>query len=172
MQILNIISPRYIEDVWIQKRVLTLVFAPIWYTYDIDKSDVYVAIYQHKLCLFLLDPAPPVVTTLPPSPIQDTVVGDPQVIDCIATTLVTVDVNLLNFTWISPGGNTITNSSRITIHPTIAIENMYISSLQFDHLIIGDGGDYICRVTFFNVIEPRLVTMEEPDCECVLHKGV
>ena len=114
------------------------------------------------------------ITSLPPSPIQETVVGDPLVIDCIATTPVAVDVNLLNFTWISPGpgGDMITNDSRITIHPTIAIANMYVSSLQFNHLIISDGGTYMCNVRFFDVMGSLSVVMDPPDCECVLYNIV
>ena len=107
------------------------------------------------------------ITSEPRSPIQETIVGDPLVIDCIATTPVAVDVNLLNFTWINPGGDIITNNSRITIHPTIGITNMYVSSLQFDHLIISDGGTYMCNVRFFDVLGSLSVEMDSPDCECV-----
>ena len=119
-----------------------------------------------NICNYV-DPDPPMITSLPPSPIQETVVGDPLVIDCIATTPVAVDVNLLNFTWISPGGDMITNDSRITIHSTIAIANMYVRSLQFNHLIISDGGTYMCNVRFFDVIGSLSVVMDPPDCECV-----
>ena len=108
------------------------------------------------------------ITTLPRSPIQETVVGDSLVIDCIATTPVAVDVNLLNFTWNSPGGGIIINDSRITIHQTIPMANMYVSSLQFDHLLINDGGNYTCNVRFFNVTGSLSVVMEPPDCECIL----
>jgi len=105
------------------------------------------------------------VATSPPSPIQGTVVGDSQFIDCIATVPVPVDVNLLTFTWINPQRVAITNDSRITIHPTISIENMYVSSLQFAHLLISDGGTYTCNVEFFNVTGMVSVVLEDPDCE-------
>ena len=118
------------------------------------------------LFIIYVDPNPPMITILPPSPIEETVVGDPLVIDCIATTPVAVDVNLLNFTWNNPGGDIITNDSRINIHPTISMENMYVSSLQFHHLIISDGGTYTCNVRFFNVTGSLSVIMEPPDCEC------
>ena len=110
------------------------------------------------------------VTTSPPSPIQDTVVGNSQSIDCIATVPVPVDVNLLTFTWINPQSGVITNDSRITIHPTISLANMYNSSLQFAHLLISDGGVYSCNVDFFNVTGIVTVVLEDPDCECVLYK--
>jgi len=92
-------------------------------------------------------------------------VGDPQIIDCIATTLVTVDVNLLNFIWIGPGGNNITNNSRMSIIPTTSMGNMYTSTLQFDLLIEADRGDYNCGVKFFGVTGSKSVELESPDCE-------
>ena len=102
---------------------------------------------------------------MPPSPIQDGVVGNRQVIDCMATTHVAVDVSLLNFYWMGPGGN-ITNSDRITIQPTDPMNNMYVSSLQFDYLLVIDEGNYACNVQFFDAIRSATVFMERPDCEC------
>ena len=142
------------------------------------RSNTYIHMRITYLCIncslscniFLLDPNPPMVTTSPPSPIQDTVVGNSQSIDCIATVPVPVDVNLLTFTWINPQSGVITNDSRITIHPTISLANMYNSSLQFAHLLISDGGVYSCNVDFFNVTGIVTVVLEDPDCECVLYK--
>lgn len=108
------------------------------------------------------------VTIVPPSPIEDAIVGNRQVINCTATTPVAVDVNLLSFVWVGPGGDNITNSTRISVHPTISMGNMYVSSLQFDYLLVSDGGSYTCIVEFFTVTAQSIVVMEEPDCECVI----
>ena len=113
----------------------------------------------------LVAPAPPVVG-LPPSPIQGTIVGNSHSIICIAITPVAVDVDLLNFTWIGPGGN-ITNNNRTIINSTTVIDNMYTSILYFAYLLHSDGGNYNCNVAFFNVTRLASVVMEPPDCECV-----
>lgn len=105
---------------------------------------------------------------MPPSPIQDTIVGDPLIIDCIATTPVAVDVIFLSFSWTGPGGNSITSNSRMNIIPTTSMDNMYTSSLQFVGLIEADGGNYICNVEFFGVIGSNSVELEPPDCECFI----
>ena len=103
---------------------------------------------------------------MPPSPIQDTVVGDRLVIYCITTTPVAVDVSLLDFNWIGPGGM-ITDNSRITISPIMSMNNTYISSLQFAYLIFSDGGSYTCNVEFFNVLGSGVIVMDNPDCKCL-----
>ena len=102
---------------------------------------------------------------MPPSPIQDAVVGDSQVIDCIATTHVAVNVNLLNFYWME-GGDNITDSGRIIIQPTVSMDNVYVSSLQFDYLVVNDEGNYTCTVEFFDSIVSVTVAMDRPDCKC------
>ena len=104
---------------------------------------------------------------MPLSPIQDAVVGDRQVIDCIATTHVAVDISLLNFYWME-GGDNITNSTsdRITVRPTTSMGNVYVSSLQFDYLVVSDEGNYTCNVEFFGSSLSATVAMDRPDCKC------
>ena len=102
---------------------------------------------------------------MPPSPIQETVVGNELVIDCTTITPVAVSLSLLDFTWNGPGGNMIVNDSRVTISPTISVGNMYNSTLRFDYLIPTDGGNYTCNVQFFTVNGSSIVTVEDPDCK-------
>jgi len=45
-----------------------------------------------------------------------------------------------------PGGESITNDSRVTISPTISSDNNYTSILQFTYLMEGDEGMYTCNV--------------------------
>ena len=102
---------------------------------------------------------------MPPSPIEDAVVGDSLVINCIATTHVAVNVNLLKFYWME-GGDNITNNDRITIQPTVYLDTVYVSSLQFDYLVVNDEGNYTCNVEFFDFTMSVTVTMDQPDCKC------
>ena len=54
--------------------------------------------------------------------------------------------------WIGPGGDTITNDSRVTISPTSGSGNNYTSSLQFMYLMEGDEGTYECNVMILESI--------------------
>jgi len=45
-----------------------------------------------------------------------------------------------------PGGESITNDSRVTISPTTSIGNNFTSNLQFTYLMEGDEGMYTCNV--------------------------
>ena len=107
------------------------------------------------------------VTISPPGPIEDTTVGDPQTISCIANKTIMVNADLLMFAWSGPQGD-ITSNGRVTIQPTYeAINNVYISTLEFDYLIESDGGSYTCKVTFFTVYGISSVEIESPDCEYI-----
>ena len=60
-----------------------------------------------------------------------------------------VELNSVMISWKGPGGDTITNDSRVTISPTISINNDYISTLEFTYLMEGDEGIYTCEVMIF-----------------------
>ena len=102
----------------------------------------------------------PTVTISPPGPIQGAMVGSPQIIQCIANTTTVLDVNLVMFTWIKPGGGTITSDSRVTINPTTSSGNNYTSSIQFSYLMEGDEGTYMCNVTTFGITGSASVVLE------------
>ena len=73
-------------------------------------------------------------------------VGSPQDIDCIVNTTVP-GVTSANISWTGPGGVSIMNvTNRVTISPTTSTGNIFTSSLQFDYLMEGDEGLYICNV--------------------------
>ena len=109
---------------------------------------------------FCLVPFPPTVTISPPGPIQGAMVGSPQMIQCIANTTTVLHVNMVMFTWIKPGGDIITNDSRVTINPTTSSGNTYTSSIQFSYLMEGDEGTYMCNVTTFGITGSALVVLE------------
>ena len=110
------------------------------------------------------------VTISPPGPIEDTTVGDSQTISCIANKTIMVNADLLMFAWTGPQGRiTNTSNGRVTIQPTYeAMNNVYISTLKFGHLIESDGGNYTCNVTFFTAHGNSSVEIESPDCEYIL----
>ena len=95
--------------------------------------------------MFFIVP-PPTITILPSDHIFGAIVGSPQDIQCIVSTVNGVEFRSVMISWIGPGGESITNDSRVTISPTISSGNNYTSSLQFTSLMQGDEGSYICRV--------------------------
>ena len=88
----------------------------------------------------------PIITTIPPGPIQGAMVGSPQDIQCIVNTVSGVELSSVMISWMGPGGEYITNDSRVTISPTTSSGNNYTSSLQFIYLMEGDEGMYTCNV--------------------------
>jgi len=73
-------------------------------------------------------------------------VGSPQDIQCTVSTVSGVELSSVMISWMGPGGDTITNDSRVTISPTSGSGNNYTSSLQFMYLMEGDEGTYKCDV--------------------------
>ena len=73
-------------------------------------------------------------------------VGSPQDIRCIVSTVSGVELSSVMIGWMGPGGESITNDSRVTISPTTSSGNNYTSSLQFTYLMEGDEGMYTCNV--------------------------
>ena len=88
----------------------------------------------------------PIITLMPSGPIQGAMVGSPQDIQCIVSTVSGVELSSVMISWMGPGGESITNDSRVTISPTTSSGNNYTSSLQFTYLMEGDEGMYTCNV--------------------------
>ena len=85
-------------------------------------------------------------------------VGSPQDIQCVVSTVDGVELSSVMINWMGPGGESITNNSRVTISPTTSSGNIYTSSLQFTYLMEGDEGMYTCNVM---ILETRAnITME------------
>ena len=88
----------------------------------------------------------PTITTIPSGAIQGAMVGSPQDIQCIVSAVSGVELSSVMISWMGPGGESITNDSRVTISPTTSSDNNYTSSLQFTYLMEGDEGMYTCNV--------------------------
>ena len=97
---------------------------------------------------------------LPSGPIQGAMVGSPQDIQCIVSTVSGVELSSVMISWMGPGGESITNDSRVTISPTTSSGNNYTSSLQFTYLMEGDEGMYTCSVTILDTIESESVELQ------------
>ena len=104
-----------------------------------------------NLTLHITFPAPEVSIT-PSGPIQGAMVGSPQDIRCTVSTGSRADLSSVMISWIGPGGDTITNDSRVTISPTSGSGNNYTSSLQFMYLMEGDEDKYICDVVILGTV--------------------
>ena len=103
----------------------------------------------------------PTITTLSPTPgsIQEAMVGSPQDIQCIVSTVSGVELSSVMISWVGPGGESITNDSRVTIGPTTSSGNNYTSSLQFTYLMEGDEGMYTCNVMILGTSISEVIAM-------------
>ena len=79
-------------------------------------------------------------------PMQEAMVGSPQMIQCRVSTVSGVESSLVMISWMGPGGDTITSDSRVTISGTTGL----MSTLNFMYLMEGDEGTYICNVMSLN----------------------
>jgi len=87
-------------------------------------------------------------------------VGSPQDIWCAGSTVSGVNSSSVMISWMGPGGNTITNNSRVTINLTTSSGNTYTSSIQFTYLMEGDEGIYMCNVMILETSESASVELE------------
>ena len=87
-------------------------------------------------------------------------VGSPQDIQCIVSTVSGVELSSVMISWIGPGGGSITNDSRVTISPTTSSGNNYTSSLQFTYLMEGDKGIYTCIVMILETREFEFINLQ------------
>ena len=78
---------------------------------------------------------------------QNSMLGSPQAINCLVSTVDGVELNSVMISWMSTAVN-ITNDNRITISSTTSSgNNNFISSFQFTYLIREDMGNYTCNVS-------------------------
>ena len=105
----------------------------------------------------------PTISTLSstPDPIQGAMVGSPQDIQCIVSTVSGVELSSVMISWMGPGGESITNDSRVTISPTTSSGNNYTSSLQFTYLMEGDEGMYTCNVMILDTVISNNFTIND-----------
>ena len=68
-------------------------------------------------------------------------VGSPQIINCIVSTVTGVESSFVMINW-----GSILTDSRVTISPTTSSDNVYTSSFQFTYLMEGDESTYTCNV--------------------------
>ena len=99
----------------------------------------------------------PTVSITPSGLIQGAMVGSPQDIQCTVSTVSGVVLSSVMISWMGPGGDTITNDSRVTISSTSGSGNDFISFLQFAYLEEGEEGTYFCMVMILDTDASELV---------------
>ena len=102
----------------------------------------------------------PAVIISPSGPIQGAMVGSPQDIQCIVSTVSGVELSSITISWMESGGESITNDSRVTISPMTSSGNNYTSSLQFTYLMEGDEGVYTCSVMILDTVKLQAVEIK------------
>jgi len=121
------------------------------------------------IALFVV-PTPTIDTLLFTSgPIQEAMVGSPQDIQCIVSTVSGVDLSSVMINWMGPGGDSITNDSRVTISPITSSGNNYTSILQFTYLMEGDEGMYTCNVMILKTNESDCFELSNLVGELIFH---
>ena len=98
---------------------------------------------------------------LPSGPIQGAMVGSPQDIQCIVSTVSGVELSSVMISWMGLGGESITNDSRVTISPTTSSGNNFTSSLQFTYLMEEDEGMYTCNVMILETNASHIVDLNK-----------
>ena len=88
-------------------------------------------------------------------------VGSLQDIQCIVSTVSGVELSLVMISWVGPGGESITNDSRVTINSPTSSDNNYTSSLQFTYLMEGDEGMYTCNVMILETSGSQSVELKD-----------
>ena len=94
-------------------------------------------------------------------PVQDAVVGSPQVMECSWSTVVGVDPNIVMISWMGPNGFVMNTTSRTIISPTTNNDSDYTSVLRFVYLMEEDEGEYTCNVTILENSEVDSVQLED-----------
>ena len=114
----------------------------------------------------------PTITISPSTVIQGAMVGSPQDIQCIVSTVSGVELSSVMISWMGPGGESITNDSRVTISPTTSSGNNYTSSLQFTYLMEGDEGMYTCDVMILETISSDFINIQNLTGLLILLPGI
>ena len=88
-------------------------------------------------------------------------VGSPQVINCIVSTVSGVESSSVMISWMGPGGNIDATNGRVSIGSvTDDGNNMYTRSLQFTYLMEGDEGTYTCNVMILETSRSQSVELQ------------
>ena len=93
--------------------------------------------------------------------LEDPAVGSPQDIQCTVSTVSGVELSSVMISWMAPGGESITNDSRVTITPTTSNGTNYTSSLQYTYLMEGDEGMYTCNVMILETSGSQSVELRD-----------
>ena len=121
------------------------------------------------ICYNYAVPTPTITTqSLQSEPIQGAVVGSQQDIQCIVSTVSGVELSSVMISWMGPGGESITNDSRVTISPTTSSGNNYTSSLQFTYLMEGDEGMYTCNVMILETTLSNTFQLNDVASKCII----
>ena len=87
-------------------------------------------------------------------------VGSPEEMHCIVNTVSGVELSSVMISWMGPGGDNFANDSRVTISPTVSVNNNYISTLGFTYLMEGDEGVYECNVMILETTVTKIIEIK------------
>ena len=94
-------------------------------------------------------------------------VGDPLLVQCIVDTVDGVEPNLVNISWMGPGGNLIMNTSRVAVSQITSSDNTYNRSLIFTSLFEDDAEVYLCFVRILETNESSSLEIQTLAGMCI-----
>ena len=141
-------------------RMYIYVYTQIGYIlYDITDHSTQAVVTFCKIPLFLV-PVPTI--SFQPSGSQQRIVGEMQDIICSVTITFEADPDSVELTWTN-ASSIITPDDRVTVLPTNITRNSfrftYTTIIQFDYLMEGDEGSYICNFTLDGMTKSRSATL-------------
>ena len=95
-------------------------------------------------------------------------VGSPQAIECVVSTVSGVELNSVIIIWMGPHGNLITGNNRVIVNPITSFGNNYTSGLHFIYLMEGDEGIYTCNVMILETTQSSVVVLDNLTCKYYL----
>ena len=86
--------------------------------------------------------------------------GNPQEINCIVSTVIGVESTAVMISWMN-SIISIDNSSRISISETTSSGSIFTSSLQFAYLVREDEDNYTCNVAILETTVSGPILLED-----------
>ena len=119
-------------------------------------------ICDYTLILYVTISIGPISTVSVQGTTDSVIIGRPYSLECIVNMREEVNTNIVKIDWIGHLGS-ITNDSRITIHPIVSNDKIiFNSTLQFLHLSPNDNGTFTCNVTIlkFNISQSQTYQLD------------
>ena len=94
--------------------------------------------------------------------------GSFQGIHCTVNTVSGVESSSVMISWMRPGGDTVTNNSRVAIVQTTTSSTNFVGNLNILYLMEGDEGTYTCNGMILGTSGSASVVLETLSSKSIL----